>query len=338
MRILTPVSGNRWAVPDCYHRGLVHAGADVVTYDIGEAPTSLVGRILRRLRRMTGSAAARRLEAAIAAAKPDVLIVFKGFDYPPAVLKRIAARGVRLVNYNTDHPFRFFSPGSGNANVRDSVPLYDLYITYSGPIACEMAELYPDQKVVVLPFGHAIDDALFDEIAAEPEVVRGCFNGNPDEERAEAVRFLAENGVAMDLYGYDWAKFVSPTPMLKLCTPEAGIGMFRILRRYRFQLNLFRPHNEGSHNLRSFEVPAVGGISLGPDSPEHRDFFADGRDAFHFADKQEMLAVARHLLAMPVDEADAVRRAARARILALQSHFDDRARAMLAAVTETVAR
>ncbi len=332
MKILTPVSGNRWAVPDCYHRGLVNAGADVAAYDIGEAPTSLIGRMLRRVERLTGSAAARRLEAAVDAERPDVLVVFKGFDYSPALLKRIAARGVTLVNYNPDHPFHFFSPGSGNANVRDSVPLYALYMTYSGPIGAELEAANPGQKVVVLPFGHAIDDALYADLATEAEVVRGCFNGNPDAERAEAIRHLTENGVAMDLYGYDWHKFLSPTSMLRLCTPEGGTGMFRILRRYRFQLNLFRPHNEGSHNLRTFEVPAVGGISLGPDSPEHREFFIGGRDAFYFADKDEMLAEARALLAMPVEEAESVRRAARQRTIDLQSHFDDRARTMLAAI------
>ncbi|WP_260583174.1 glycosyltransferase [Sphingopyxis sp. PET50] len=112
--------------------------------------------------------------------------------------------------------------------------------------------------------------------------------------------------------------------------------MFRILRRYRFQLNLFRPHNEGSHNLRSFEVPAVGGISLGPDSPEHRDFFIADRDAFYFSDAEGMLAEARKLLALPADEAEAIRGAARARTVALRSHFDDRARVMLAALTELV--
>ncbi|WP_260583173.1 hypothetical protein [Sphingopyxis sp. PET50] len=191
MKILTPVSGNRWAVPDCYFRGLVAAGADAVSYDVGEAPTSLAGRILRRFERMTGSAAAKRLEAAVEAVRPDILVVFKGFDYPPALLRRIAARGIILANYNTDHPFRFFSPGSGNANVRDSVPLYRLYMTYSGPIGRELEAANPEQKVLVLPFGHAIDDALHDELATEAEVVRGCFNGNPDEERAEAVRFLA---------------------------------------------------------------------------------------------------------------------------------------------------
>lgn len=338
MRILTPISGNPWAVPDCYHRGLVNAGADVAAYDIGEAPRSLSGRLGLRLQRMLGwSAAGRRLQAAVDRVKPDVLVIFKGFDFPPALLARIAARGVRLVNYNTDHPFRFFSPGSGNANVRDSVPLYDLYITYSGPIQAEMAATYPGQKVMTLPFGHAVDDALYDALSTETEIVRGCFNGNPDEERAEVVRFLSENGVAMDLYGYAWEDFVSPTPTLKLCTPQAGTDMFRILRRYRFQLNLFRPHNEGSHNLRSFEVPAVGGITLAPDSPEHRDFFADGRHAFYFSDRDEMLATARKLIAMPVAEADAIRMAARQRTVDIRSHFDDRARTMLAAIKTLVA-
>lgn len=336
MKILTPVSGNPWAVPDCYYRGLVHAGADVAAYDIGEAPASLAGRILLRLRRLAGSVAAKTLERAVAAEKPDVLIVFKGFDYPPALLRKIAARGIQLVNYNPDHPFRFFLSGAGNANVRDSIPAYRLYFTYSGPIGREMREAYPDLPVAVLPFGHAVDDALHDELASEPEVLRGCFNANPDEDRAAAVRLLIENGVAMDLFGWGWEKFLTPGPMLGIYPVERGTDMLRILRRYRFQLNMFRPHNEGSHNLRSFEVPAVGGILLAPDSPEHRDFFVADRDAFYFATPAEMLAKAQRLLAMPVAEADGVRASARRRTVEIESHFDDRARAMLAEIRRVI--
>ncbi|WP_144037636.1 glycosyltransferase [Sphingopyxis sp. KK2] len=336
MRILTPVSGNPWAVPDCYYQGLVRAGADVRAYDIGEAPVSLFGRLMRRVRRFAGSEAAQKLEAAVAAARPDVLIVFKGVDYPPSLLRKIAAQGIKMVNYSPDHPFRFFLAGAGNANVRDSISVYDLYLTFSGPIAQEMAEAYPDTKVGVIAFGHAVDDALYEEIATEPEVLRGCFNANPDEDRAAAVRLLTENGVAMDLFGWGWEKFVSPGPMLGIYPVEQGVDMLRILRRYRFQLNMFRPHNEGSHNLRSFEVPAVGGILLAPDSPEHRSFFAADRDALYFSSPAEMLAQAQKLLAMPAVEAGVVRSAARRRVVEIGSHFDDRARAMLAAIEDRV--
>jgi len=332
MKILFPVSGYHWAVPDCYYRGMVKAGADVLTYDVGEAPVSLVGRILRRIRRALGSEAAKQLLHAVDATKPDVLIVFKGVDYTPALLRQIAARGVKLVNYCSDHPFRFFLAGAGNANVRDSISVYDLYITYSGPIARELAEAYPGLDVAVVPFGHAVEDDLFAELATEVEVVRGCFNANPDEERAAAIRLLTENGVAMDVFGWGWEKFVTPGPMLGIHPLERGVDMLGILRRYRFQLNMFRPHNEGSHNLRSFEVPAVGGILLAPDSPEHREFFVEGRDAFYFANPDEMLAKARVLLAMPAAEADGVRVAARQRVLDIKAHFDDRAVSLLAEI------
>lgn len=338
MKILTPVSGNYWAVPDCYYRGMIKAGVDVVAYDVGEAPVSLFGRVVRRVRRALGSEAARQLLAAVDAAKPEVLIVFKGVDYPPALLCRIAARGVKLVNYCSDHPFRFFLAGAGNDNVRDSISAYDLYATYSGPIARELAEAYPGLGVAVVPFGHAVDDDLYAELATEAEVLRGCFNANPDEERAAAIRLLTENGVAMDVYGWGWEKFVKPGPMLGIHPVERDIAMLRILRRYRFQLNMFRPHNEGSHNLRTFEVPAVGGISLAPDSPEHREFFVEGRDAFYFADPDEMLTKARALLAMPAAEADGVRAAARQRVLEIRAHFDDRAASLLAEIAKLVGR
>ena len=59
------------------------------------------------------------------------------------------------------------------------------------------------------------------------------------------------------------------------CLVESS-DFWKVLRKYRVQLNLMRPHNLDSHNMRSIEVPAVGGIGLFPDTPDHERFFEKG--------------------------------------------------------------
>jgi spore maturation protein CgeB len=86
-----------------------------------------------------------------------------------------------------------------------------------------------------------------------------------------------------------------------------------VMRRYRVQLNVFRIHNIGSHNMRTFEMPAVGGIALAPYSEEQTTFFEDGKECFYYHDQEQMADIAARLLAMPDDETDCIRKNARAR-------------------------
>ena len=79
------------------------------------------------------------------------------------------------------------------------------------------------------------------------------------------------------------------------------------------QINMMRPHNPQSHNMRTFEAPGVGGILLGPDNPDHRSFFEIDKEVFLYKDIDECIAKIKYLLALPVEEANKIRSAARKR-------------------------
>ncbi|MEX1239399.1 MAG: glycosyltransferase, partial [Cyclobacteriaceae bacterium] len=89
------------------------------------------------------------------------------------------------------------------------------------------------------------------------------------------------------------------------------VELWKVLRQYRVQLNFFRPHNEGSHNLRSFEVPAVGGILLTPASVEQEQFFAVGEEIFFYTDDESLVEQARWLMRQDAQWIQAVRKRAR---------------------------
>jgi len=132
--------------------------------------------------------------------------------------------------------------------------------------------------------------------------------------RAAFLQRIAEAGIKIDVYGNDWKKFISH-PNFSIFPPVYEDDLGLSLRRYRVQINMMRPHNPQSHNMRTFEVPGVGGILLGPDNPDHRSFFEAGKEIFLYKDIEDCIVQLRKILAMPVEEANEVRRVARKRSL-----------------------
>ena len=159
-----------------------------------------------------------------------------------------------------------------------------------------------------------------------------AFWAAPTISGASISSISSKQEIETDVHGPGWERFLQPSKLLRIHGAVRGEEMLRTLRRYRVQLNFFRPHNGNSHNMRSFEVPAAGGIMLAEDSIEHRAFFQNGREAFFFNNTTEMVNLARHLLALPKDEADGIRFAARRRSVAGGYSYRERATAAMAEI------
>lgn len=314
MRILVQSRSEPNCLEQCLVRGLAATNCDYSTFVLEELEQALPQRIMRAIApTLAYGAVNKTLRVSVDDSKPDVLWIFKGMEIYVETLRRIRRMGITLVNFNPDHPFSYFSRGTGNRNVRIAIPFYDLHLTYSMRIARELNDRYPAIQPVVVPFGHEVDENMFRQIEGEDEIVRACFIGTPDRHRKAQIERLVEAGISVDVYGDRWNRYLDSSPMLGIHDIVMGHTMLRTLRRYRLQLNFFRPHNADSHNMRTFEVPACGGIMFAEDSTEHRAFFRTGVEAFFFRTQTEMIEAARHLLGMPSAEADAVRKAARKR-------------------------
>jgi spore maturation protein CgeB len=255
--------------------------------------------------------------------QPSVIWVFKGMEINPSLLHWIRQKRIKLVNYNPDNPFIFSGKGSGNKNVTLGIPLYDLHFTYNLHIKKELENRF-SVKTAFLPFGFDISEELYTQIAMQPEIMKVCFLGNPDKARAGVLKELASAGVLIDVYGNDWDSYVMHEN-IKSFKPVYGDDFWKKLRSYRVQINLMRMHNENSHNMRSFEVPAAGGIMLAPDTPEHRIFFEAGKEIFLFTDITQCIKKINYLLALSAESADAVRQLARRRSVVSGYSYHDRA-------------
>jgi spore maturation protein CgeB len=269
----------------------------------------------------------KKFEQQVETIKPDAILLFKGMEIFPQSLKWAQSQGIKLINYNPDNPFLFSGSGSGNKNIKDSIALYDLHLTYNMDVKKEMEAMYriPTE---ILPFGFNINDELFKKCCLQQEIIRVCFLGNPDSYRGDFLNQLAKEGIELDVYGNDWHKFVNH-PNIKIFVPVYGEDFWLTLRKYRVQLNLMRPHNPDSHNMRSFEVPGVGGIQLAPVTPDHQLYFEAGKEIYLYTDIKESIRQIKKILALSPEEANTIREQARQRSLFSGYSYKDRSKQLL---------
>lgn len=255
--------------------------------------------------------------------KPDILFVFKGMEIFPKTLQWIKNSNVRIVNYNPDNPFIFAGKGSGNSNITPSISLYDLHFTYNLETKKKIEEEYKT-PTYWLPFGFEITGSIYRSASSLDEIIKVCFVGNPDKNRAHFLKALADKGVKIDVYGSQWKRFINHMN-ITLCPPVYNDELWLTLRKYRVQLNPLRIHNLDSHGMRSFEVPGIGGIMLAPRTTEHLNFFEEGTEAFFYGDNEEAFTKIKYLLSLQKSHADEIRHAAISK--SISSKYDYKSRA-----------
>ena len=215
----------------------------------------------------------------VATYRPDIVWVFKGMEVLPSTLKILRAKEIKLANFNPDHPFFFMGYSSGNKNVTDGLPYYDLHFCYDQKVASKITETY-NIPTPILPFGYAVSDKLYRQLYHLPEILSVCFVGTYDKPRAKIIYQLAQAQVPIVVYGNGWHGKLNRFNHVQTNPPIYTEDYWKALRQYRVQLNILRLHNKANHNMRTFEIPSVGGIMLTEATDDHTSFFQKGQEFF----------------------------------------------------------
>ncbi len=182
--------------------------------------------------------------------------------------------------------------GFGNKNIKQSIPLYNLHFSYNRETARRINTQYqiPARE---LPFGfnyEFISEAEFSRL--DNNTV--AFIGNPDKVRIAFIKTLLSNNIKVSLFGEQWASHIRHKNGT-INGPVYGAELSPTIREYRIQLNMMRPHNLMSHNMRTFEIPGAGGIQLAPYTLDHARFFEDGINIFLYKSASEAIEKIKYL-------------------------------------------
>ncbi len=305
-------------------RSLEENGHRVVPFGMSSVTDrSLLGGLGVRLRRrglsrfLGDERLTPKLWAAVREGHFDVVWIDKGVELPPRALKGIRQRcpAARIVGYSPDD---MMNPANGSPNFLRTLPLYDLYFTTK---TYGVEELRNEGCPRVLFVPNAYDSHLHRPVAVTADERQRWggpvgFIGTAEEERAHTIRWLAEQGVPIKVWGNGWeraqrelgGKFEVAGPS------QYGETYVKIMCAFDINLAFLRKVNRDRQTQRSIEIPACGAFMLAERTDEHRALFEEGTEAEFFATDAEALEKIRYYLAHP-DERQRIARAGRQRCL-----------------------
>jgi len=240
----------------------------------------------------------RDLQDAVAAFRPDVVLVTKGAYILPKTLKSIRqASNAVLINYATDDPF---NRASNTSYLVEAIHCYDFYMCTKRAIQEDIRRA-GCPRVIYVPFGYEPSlhfpetPRTADEAQAYASDV--VFIGGADADRAPFFETLLNGipGLRLRLYGGYWHRYQHLRPYHR----GTALG-----RDFRLALSctkvapcLVRRSNRDGHVMRSFEVPACGAFMLAERTEEHVELFQEGKEAAYFSSPGELVEQTRYYLA-----------------------------------------
>jgi spore maturation protein CgeB len=207
-------------------------------------------------------------------------------------LGQLNKAGVKVANYLTDDPwnrwhrapwflqalpeyFAVFSPR--RANLRD--------LEEAG---CRRASYLPFAYDPELHFPEMLSN---DEGAALAADV--LFVGGADKDRIPVCSAIAESGLSLAIYGDYWERSGITKSFWRGRADPATLR--KATCAARLCLCVTRKNNRDGHTMRSYEIPAIGGVVLAERTDDHQQLFGDC--ALYFSDIPEMIANAKWLVA-----------------------------------------
>jgi len=267
----------------CY-KALVSLGHDVRLYDYRFGPRFIRKR---RIQRLISFIVGKNLIDKVNRFAPDMVFILKGESISPKILEKIRRKGIILFNWNPDNPFNM---ATSTKEYLKSIPIYDCHFTW-GRFLIERLLDEGARRVEYLPFAFDPEFHFPDQSPKEApisSVYDVIFIGTWDREREEVLEKISDYNLA--IWGNNWHSVRKNSPLRKCWMGSAKYGpqMAKIVSSAKIVLNLVRKQNRPAHNMRTFEIPACRGFMLATDTPEQKEFLAEGREAVYFTDISDL--------------------------------------------------
>jgi spore maturation protein CgeB len=285
MRLRVALVGSFWpaSLEASYQRAFNSLGVQVMPIDHEKALANEFGGT-GLLRHVIGERAALKASAQtekeILQSKPDLVLIFKGTRIPPAMIESIRRAAV-IVNFNPDSPWE---KANSSEWLLESIPHYHHHFTWSKQLLSEFTRS-GSKSTHYLPFAYDPElHSLTPKGETDFDVV---FIGTYESLRDQTLSVLKDKKVAIWGNGWEHSKKV-PKEWIKgaaIYGKQAAEAMSRGV----VNLNILRVQNAGSHNMRTFEIPATGNLMLTTKSDEQQEFFAEGDEILSYSNDQELL-------------------------------------------------
>lgn len=218
----------------------------------------------------------------------DYIIIFKGIELNLNTLKTLSRfqKKTKWINIYTDNPFNLKFTSCSNLDVVESISFYDYFCTSFRKKLNRKLKKNKVKNHIFLPFGydkkiHLRKKQLKKNII-QPKI---NFIGAYDEYRKN---FLNNLNMKIDVFGPGWNKAKNLNNLLNIESRFiSGEELLKIYSNYAVSLNILREQDKDSHNMKTFEIPIMGGLMLTQRSKEQNYFFSEKKECFMYSNLNE---------------------------------------------------
>lgn len=211
-------------------------------------------------------------------ARPDVILIIKGKLFDPVGIRELKKRlpKTKVINFNPDSPWE---QANSSKQLSQSIPLYDIHFTWNRSLIQQFKNAGA-ANCYYLPF--AYDPRLHFPVEPLPDNREYdlSFIGTYAPEREQLLTQL--NGLNISVWGNGWEKATQLSKYKIMGNAIYGKDAVCEMNKGICSLNILRPQNEGSHNMRTFEIPATKNILLTTRSEEQSEFYIEAVDFFSY--------------------------------------------------------
>jgi spore maturation protein CgeB len=293
---------NTGALAESYARAFERLGMDVARFDTEQALMQASrfsgNRIMRRALRSHLWNVVNHKAAEIAEqVRPALIFAVKCTFFHPETIRRIRKSvGAPFVNHYPDHPYIGvrWDPREASTLRRDLIEVFRQYSIVWMWERTLMERLQSDGvESKYLPF--ATDPELFRPQSGNEGLHCHVCNLTHDVafvatySRARCAEVAAVRQHAVAIWGNNWPhKWKTQTGQHRVHAPVWGSAVSDIYARAAVSLNVLNAENLGGPNMRTFEIPASGGVMLARYSPAQDEFFPENEAAVYYRSPAEM--------------------------------------------------
>lgn len=247
----------------------------------------------------------------------DCVWIDKGVFVSASTLRYIKKKlpSIIIVGYSPDN---MVERHNQSQHFLDSLPYYDHYVTTKSYTIDALKALGAKNVIFV---NNAYEDTFHYPYTITPEEKERLggtigFIGTWEEERFHSMKFLADNGIPVRIWGAGkWTQYVGQIPNLKV----EGKSLYsedynKALSAFDISLCFLRKINSDLQTTRTMEIPACQSMLMAERTDEHMQLFEDGKEAIFFSSDEELLHRCRYYMDHP-NECRAIAHAGRERCI-----------------------
>lgn len=214
----------------------------------------------------------------------DLIVIFKGIEIDRNFLMQLKNKypSTKIINIYTDNPFNFSSVATSSPVLLNSIPAYDFFFIWSKKIKEKLKKKYKFYKnFYYLPFGWNKRVSRIKKNKLDINYI--SFIGSGDEYRENILKKI--NKIKIHIFGNSWKKNLANHSVSSFVY---GKKWTNVIVKSFVSINILRKQNFESHNMRTFEVPAMGGLLATTRSREQNQFFPEDRACIMFDSIKEL--------------------------------------------------